>query len=207
MDTRRALVEATKRLVATQGFQATSPRDVQQACGVGQGSFYHHFGSKADLFASALEELSSEMRAQLDAALRTRDDGLGQLSAYLGLERDALAGCRIGRLALEEAIFQDELRAPVSDYFDHVAERLTDAARQAVAAGQLPSDVEPAALGVLATAAVQGGYVLARAAGDARRLELALTGLQSLLSALAAAATGATAPQPPRSRRHGEPKP
>ncbi|MEO6715563.1 MAG: TetR/AcrR family transcriptional regulator [Mycobacteriales bacterium] len=205
MDSRRALLEATKQLVSTQGYQATSPRDVQRACGVGQGSFYHHFGSKADLFASALDELSAEMRAQLDAALDTADDGLGKLSAYLAIRRDALAGCRIGRLALEEVVFQDELRGPVTDYFDHVAERLTHAAKQAGDAGQLPSEIDPAALAALAAATVQGGYVLARATHDPGRLELALSGLQSLLAALATTANP-TASKPSRKTRRGEPK-
>ena len=184
MNSRRALLEATKQLVSTQGYQATSPRDVQRDSGVGQGSFYHHFDGKADLFASALAELSAEMRSQLDVALGASDVGVAQLAAYLGIDRDALAGCRIGRLALEEAILEEELRGPVRDYFDHVAARLTGAAKHAAAAGQLPASIDPAALAALATAAVQGGYVLARATQDPSRLELALDGLRSLLAAL-----------------------
>lgn len=63
MNSRHALIDATKDLLATQGYEATSPNQIQRRAEVGQGSFYHHFASKADHAAAALKSLAEEMCA------------------------------------------------------------------------------------------------------------------------------------------------
>jgi len=59
---REDLLKAAKKLLWERGYEATSPRDIQEASGAGQGSFYHHFNGKLDLAATALEEVSAEMQ-------------------------------------------------------------------------------------------------------------------------------------------------
>jgi TetR/AcrR family transcriptional regulator, transcriptional repressor for nem operon len=43
---RDALLKSAKKLLWERGFEATSPRDIQDASGAGQGSFYHHFDER-----------------------------------------------------------------------------------------------------------------------------------------------------------------
>ncbi len=175
MNSRETLIDAAKDLLSTRGYEATSPRDVQNASGVGQGSFYHHFDSKADLASAALASLAEDMCHQFDAL--TDEDGLAFAEAFLTLERDALAGCRIGRITMEASLADDRIRKPIADYFAHIRSRLTHAFRH------LDLNIEPDALADLAIAAVQGGYVIARATGDANAQDNATTALLAVIRA------------------------
>ncbi|MEN8039974.1 MAG: TetR/AcrR family transcriptional regulator, partial [Actinomycetota bacterium] len=131
---------------------------IQSASGVGQGSFYHHFASKADLAEAALTSLAEEMCDQFDAL--TEETGLAVGEAFLSCPRDALAGCRIGRITMEASLTDPRIMDPIARYFVHIRERLTDAF------DVIDIDIEPVALADLAIATVQGSYVLARATGD-----------------------------------------
>ncbi len=172
MNARSALVDATKQLLSQQGYAATSPAEIQKAAGVGQGSFYHHFSGKADLAHSALEELAAEMCAEFD---RLADGGTGLVTSYLSVDRDARAGCRIGRLCMEASLADQRIQEPVSTYFAHLRDRLT------ASFGDTDVPVDAAALADLAIAAVQGAYVTARATGDPSTMRNATSALLALL--------------------------
>ena len=60
------LIEATKALLWEKGYDATSPRAIQKLSNAGQGSFYHHFNSKRDLAAKAMEKVAEERMADFD---------------------------------------------------------------------------------------------------------------------------------------------
>jgi AcrR family transcriptional regulator len=55
------LLEAARRLFATDGYEATSLDDVVAAAGVTKGALYHHFASKRDLFRAVFEDKEREL--------------------------------------------------------------------------------------------------------------------------------------------------
>ncbi|WP_265521628.1 TetR/AcrR family transcriptional regulator [Oerskovia flava] len=81
--TRQQIMDAAVRLIADQGFTATSVEDIAAAAGVAKGSVYYNFGSKSDVFeaalASGLERLTRSLR---DA--RTGLAGKAALDALVG---------------------------------------------------------------------------------------------------------------------------
>ncbi len=172
-------------LLSTRGYEATSPADVQRTAGVGQGSFYHHFPSKAELGSAALSALADEMCAEFDQL--TSGSAQIALEGYLGLKRNALAGCRIGRISMESSLTDERIRQPVGRYFDHVRDRLVQLFSQLDLA--VPAD----ALADLALATVQGAYVTARATGDPATMRNATTALLDLI-ALASSTTNEETP-------------
>ena len=181
------LIETTQELLWERGYVGMSPRAIQDRAGVGQGSMYHHFRSKAAL-AQAAEERSA---AQLIGEVRRRLDGPGdpldRVLAYLRLERDVLKGCRIGRLTADPEVVADAaLRKPLEDAFGWVTQRLAALLLEAQSAGRLPAGLDAQALAVTVLAVRQGGYVLARAADSTAPYEQAVEGLASLLEAQAA---------------------
>jgi TetR/AcrR family transcriptional repressor of nem operon len=186
MSSRAALLQATKDLLAAQGYVRTSPRHILERSGTGQGSLYHHFRGKGDLASAALQEVSAEMQASADALLDPAQDPVQAVHNWLLAERDALAGCRLGRLAAEPIIDHPELTAPIDAYFRHVLDRLGALLARAGADGRLPPGVQPAELATALVATVQGGYVLARASGDPGAMERAQAGASRLLQAVCA---------------------
>jgi hypothetical protein len=119
------------------------------------------------------------MSAQFDDLVA----GTEPVRAYLGAPRDALAGCRIGRITMETSMADERIQAPIGDYFGHLRRRLT-AAVDALGLG-----IDAAALADLAIAAVQGGYVLARATNDPAAQTNATRALVDLLAAAGPADT------------------
>lgn len=54
--TRRAILEAAKNLFLSQGYTATSMRQIAQAVGVTPAAIYNHFGGKEEIFTTLLQE-------------------------------------------------------------------------------------------------------------------------------------------------------
>ena len=188
MSKRQAIVQAAKDLIWEEGYKAMSPRDVMERSGAGQGSLYHHFRGKRDLAVQALWEVNTELRAIADRVFgHPERTPLERVRRFLDvLSRDPLKGCRVGRLAVESSIEDEELRAPVAAWFEYVEGKLRDAFDEARAAGQLGAYVEPGELALTITAVVQGGYLLARAHADPGAMRRALDGAMALLEASAA---------------------
>ena len=176
------LIASTQALLWDRGYVGTSPKAIQAASGVGQGSMYHHFPSKPELAAAAIARSAEELRACAEAELRSPGPARERLVAYLRRERDVLRGCRIGRLAADPEVVADPvLRAPVEATFEWLLRIVSEVVAEGQADGSLPSTVAADDLAATIVAVLQGGYVLARAAGDPRPFERALQGALSLL--------------------------
>lgn len=67
-ETRAELIQAAAQAFAEQGYDATSVAAICQRVGVSKGAFYHHFGSKQDLFLSLLDFWLEGLVKQLEVA-------------------------------------------------------------------------------------------------------------------------------------------
>ncbi len=184
MSKREDLVDAAKSLLWERGYAAMSPRAVQRASGAGQGSFYHHFTGKRDLAGTALGDVARELESATDAIFNPGRSSLDKLSRYLTLPRDALRGCRLGRLAHEASIEEPQIRRPVREYFAYVEARAATVLAGAVREGEISPEVNPGDIAASLVAVVQGGYVLARAHRDPEYMARATRGALAMLSAL-----------------------
>ncbi len=178
---RQALIRATKELLAEDGYTATSPRDILARSGAGQGSLYHHFRGKSDLAAAALSEVSAEMLAEAEALLNASTDPLKAVLTWLTAPREALRGCRLGRLVAEPILDDAALTAPVADFFAQLQLLLTVRLGQAQQAETLSPHLHPAGLAAALIAVIQGGYVLARATNDPAAMTRAQAAAADLL--------------------------
>jgi TetR/AcrR family transcriptional repressor of nem operon len=180
VDARERLVTSAQELLWERGYTATSPRAIQDRAGAGQGSMYHHFGGKADLARAALERTAEVERARAEELLGGPGSALERLVAYLRRERDVLRGCPVGRHAADPDVIADAgLRAPLDETFTWVRARLASLAGDAFG-----DRVDAATLAATIVATVQGGYVLARSAGDPQPFADATEGLARLLESM-----------------------
>lgn len=181
---REAIVAAAKTLLWERGYEATSPRDVLALSGAGQGSLYHHFPGKREVAAAAHGEMAAEEIAAIDALFARDTPPLDRVRAYLTRERQALRGCRLGRLANEAAMEEPALREPVAAYLGHIQTSLRESLEEARDAGHLAPGLAPEALAAALLAIVEGGYVLARVHWDAAAMRAAIDGGVQLLAAV-----------------------
>ncbi|MGV9365957.1 TetR/AcrR family transcriptional regulator [Amycolatopsis sp. NPDC003731] len=184
MGTRDQLVDSARELLWERGYVGTSPKAIQQRAGAGQGSMYHHFAGKKELALAAVRRSGEELLAAADAQLRTPGTAVERITAYLRREREVLKGCPIGRLTQDPDIVADpDLRAPVDETLTLMRARLAEVLDQGRAAGELSASLDTAALAATIVAVLQGGYVLARAAGSPEPFDQAVSGVLALLTA------------------------
>jgi TetR/AcrR family transcriptional regulator, transcriptional repressor for nem operon len=182
VDTREQLIESTRELLWERGYVGTSPRAIQQRSGAGQGSMYHHFDGKHGLALAAIERNAADLVARAEADLGGPGSVTERVSRYMRRERAALRGCPVGRLTMDPDVMADqELRRPVADAFAAVRARLAAVLADGRENGELDPSVDPAAVATTLIAVLQGGYVLARAAGSADTYQQAVEGALGLL--------------------------
>jgi AcrR family transcriptional regulator len=191
---RDQLLEATKELLWEVGFEAMSPRDIQERSEARPGSLYHHFPSKLAIAGQALEDLAQKEVAHIDEFLSKDGPPLDTLRQYLLLKRDtSCRGCRFGRLVNETSIENNALRGPVTSVFEAIRTNLTQLLARAQGEGTLPPGLDPRTLAVSLLALMQGGAVLARTYQDEALFDQTMEGAMALLSG--AARTEKTAPR------------
>jgi TetR/AcrR family transcriptional regulator, transcriptional repressor for nem operon len=196
VSSRDALVETMSDLLWERGYADTSPREVRERSGVGQGSMYHHFPTKRDLALAALERNVADL-LPATSGLDGPGDPIDRVEAYLTRPRDPLKGCKVGRMTQDPQVREDPvLLAPVARAFAQAHERWVRVLREAVDSGRLRQDLDPERLAHTLMAVLQGGYVLAIAQQDPAPFDDACSGAVDLLRAAAA-----PKPQAQRTRR------
>lgn len=183
MDTPDRLIESTRELLWERGYVGTSPKAIQQRSGVGQGSMYHHFSGKPDLALAAVRRTAAEMRAAAEEHFSGPGTAVERITRYLRREREVLRGCPVGGLTQDpEIVSSPRLRAPVDETFEWLRGRIADVLADGQARGELAPGLDSDDLAATVVAVLQGGYVLARAAGSAAPFDQAVSGVLALLS-------------------------
>ncbi|MEU5027915.1 TetR/AcrR family transcriptional regulator [Streptomyces milbemycinicus] len=183
MSTADRLIESTQDLLWERGYVGTSPKAIQQRAGAGQGSMYHHFSGKPDLALAAIRRTAEQMRATAEACFSASGTAYDRIRAYLLREREVLRGCPIGRLTMDPDIIADpELREPVTETLDWLRARLAQIVAEGVERGEFDAGLDPERTAASVVATIQGGYVVARAAGSTAPFDAAVQGLLDLLA-------------------------
>jgi TetR/AcrR family transcriptional repressor of nem operon len=148
--TREHLIDVGVGLMHQNGYNATGLTDILKAADVPKGSFYHHFGSKEDFAAAALERYGIREREHATAVLNdTTTPPLKRLRRYFSDlvkiygQKGAILGCMMGRFSLEIAEESPQLRKRISASFDHWQHTIATVIGQAVAQKELPSGTDP----------------------------------------------------------------
>jgi TetR/AcrR family transcriptional regulator, transcriptional repressor for nem operon len=151
--TREHLLDVGLGLMHQNGYNVTGLSDILKAADVPKGSFYHHFGSKEDFAAAALERYG--MRAREHAAVvlnHTTTPPLKRLRRYfidlvkIYGQKGAIPGCMMGRFSLEITEESPQLRKRISASFEHWQHTIATVIRQAVAQRELPAGTDPESL-------------------------------------------------------------
>lgn len=171
-DARTRLLDAARDIVRRQGFAATSVDQLCRAAGVTKGAFFHHFPSKEALGVAAAQHWTDTTGALFaQAPYHDHADPLDRILAYVDFRRQIMAGdidgftCLAGTMTSEVYQAHPAIRmACAASIFGHAATLETDIA--AVLARCGIRDITPASLAAHTQAVLQGGFILAKAAGD-----------------------------------------
>lgn len=188
---REALLRAAHALVRRQGWSATSVDQLCHAAGVTKGAFFHHFRTKDELGIAAARhwgEVTTPLFAS--APYHGLRDPLERVLGYLDFRERLAHGpleaitCFVGTTVQEAYASSEPIRVACGEViFDHAA-RLEADLRAAIAQYPPRVPVTAASLAAYTQAALQGGFVLAKAHGDNAPLLEAIGHLRNYLALL-----------------------
>ena len=172
-DTRERIVEATAALFMQQGYSASGLKSIASASDATTGSLYHFFpGGKSELAAETLR-LSGARYAELVMAIidAAPDPVTAMQDCFAGAAEllratDYVDACPIATVALEVASSDEPLRLVTEEIF----EGWLRAATQRFAEAGVPED-RARDLATLFVGALEGGFLLSRAAKDTAAME------------------------------------
>lgn len=197
------VLRAATRVFLERGFSATSMSDLVAATGMNRAGLYAAFGSKHQLYITALgryrEDTEPELRSIAHRALDrvTADDGGGEerLDAPRAVAdlldvviRHSKEGGFVVRAAVELADDPATMRR-VQESWTELERDLTAILARAVERGEMDTAADPERLARTALVFIQGALVIGHADEDDHRLADAAAGLVELLAAHRPSAT------------------
>lgn len=181
---RERLLAAAVKIIRQKGFAATTVDELCREAGLTKGAFFHHFASKEALGVAAADHWAAVTTALFAGApYHAGRRALDRLLAYVDFRAALIAGrdiadftCLVGTLAQEVHETAPAIRdAAGASIVGHAATLVPDIEAAIAECGA--TDVDAMSLALHTQAALQGGFILAKAAG---RPELALESVAHL---------------------------
>lgn len=161
-------------MIRMKGFAATTVDDLCREAGVTKGAFFHHFASKDALGVAAAQHWAETTGALFEGApYHAPADPLDRVLAYLAFRREIVEGeipaftCLVGTLAQEVHQTAPAIRdAAAASIFGHAETLEADIKAAIETRGIEPDGWDAASLARHFQAALQGGFILAKAGND-----------------------------------------
>src|SRR5437763_3506934 len=83
--TRTRLLDAALAVLAERGYAGTTTGEVAKRAGVSRGAQLHHFPTKAELLAAAVDHLYARRREEFRAAVAAMPQGVDRIDAAVDL--------------------------------------------------------------------------------------------------------------------------
>ncbi len=166
---RHRIAEALWRIASARGLEGASLRDVAAEAGISLGQLQHYFRSKDDMLVFALDHIGELAAGRIRTRLRALPDSPSPrallretLAEMLPLDDRSRTGQLVQIAYFVRAVHDERLRRRAKEGIPALRELLAGWIRQAIEAGDIAADRDPATEAVLLLALVDGltGYVL-----------------------------------------------
>ncbi len=189
------LLGAAEQLFGERSYRRTSVADICARAGIATGSFYAHFGSKADIFAAVVRQINSDLRAAMSAALEQAPDNQ---RARERVAFRAFFDLLSRRPWIDRIVRESEFVDPglFREYYERLARGYARGVRQAQLAGEVDARYDPEVIAYLYTGA--GNFIGMRWADWTAGGHVPEDVLDDLLEVLARGLPPRSGPQPER---------
>ncbi len=129
-----------------QGYDGTSLPELERATGLARSSLYNSFGTKRELFITALTAYAKSIGDALTEPLQRGDTGIGDIRSFLDLierhvrDRSAPDGCLIVNSLVETGDSDPAVARIVDGYLERLRGGFAAALRRAAALGEVDGD-------------------------------------------------------------------
>ncbi len=170
--TREKILKESGALFNTQGYKATSLRNITDATGFTKGAIYRHFSSKEVLEKETLAYLSAVMFEKMRSLIRREQTAGDKLRAILRFFESYVVAppIRGGCPLLNVSIEADDAHPPLREEAAKILQLLEDSLVHILAKGvehkQINPEVDKAFYATLIIAGLEGGIMMSKLRGN-----------------------------------------
>jgi AcrR family transcriptional regulator len=144
------LLAAAEGLFGERSYQRTTVAGICARAGMATGSFYAHFGSKAEIFAAVVRRLNADLRLAIKEAIEEAEGG------YREVERASFRAffeMLSRRPWMDRIVRESEFVAPglFREYYEHLVRGYALGVRQAQVAGEVDARYDPEVIAFMYT--------------------------------------------------------
>jgi TetR/AcrR family transcriptional regulator len=121
---RDRILDAAEDLFARRGFAGIGLREVAEVAGLGKSSLFHHFRSKAELYAAVVGRILDLFEARLTQALAAGGGPLARFNRWLDALIDTFAEYPTSARLLLRSLFEDDDLTGASEEERHADQTL-----------------------------------------------------------------------------------
>ena len=170
-------LEQALQVFWSKGYEAASLCDLICAMGISKSSFYDTFGSKHELFLSAIDRYDSTMACRLIGVLEGDLPGLEAIATVFRayqesiLQENGRRGCFVGNCASGSSARDESVSNRVGSCLARMGKAYERALRRAQKAGDIPAKRDVRALARFLNASTHGLQTLGKAGADREVLD------------------------------------
>jgi AcrR family transcriptional regulator len=112
---REKILEAAEELFARRGFAGVGLSEIAEAVGLGKSSLFHHFPTKAQLYAAVTERILAEIEHALTRALAAGGSPVERFDRWIDTIVDLLGSRPAHARLLLRSLFEDDELSGSSD--------------------------------------------------------------------------------------------
>ena len=170
-------LEQAMQVFWDRGYQSASLSTLTGAMGISKSSFYEAFGSKHELYLSALEHYNVTVSGRTVKNLRDCDSAREAIAWWFEFVIDRMAGrgslrgCMVSNAAVELAPFDPETQDRCRQALGEIEQALVTCIIRGQEAGEIRADRQAVDLAQFLITSINGLRVMAKANPDRKILE------------------------------------
>ncbi|MDZ4713842.1 MAG: TetR/AcrR family transcriptional regulator [Cytophagales bacterium] len=185
--TKAKILKQSGELFNTQGYKATSIRDITRATRLTKGAIYRHFTSKDDLEKKALLHLTETMFGALRDRIKQQRTAPKKLKAVFGFFESYISnppvkgGCPLLNVSTEVDDAHPALRKQAVEILDLLRDSIITLLKNGVKHKQLRRTINPEYLASIIIGSLEGAIMMSKLRGDSRDIRMAIRHLEQLI--------------------------
>ncbi len=170
--TKEKILRQSGQLFNTQGYKATSLRDITEATGFTKGAIYRHFSSKDELEMETLSHLSNQMFELVRRRIKEAQTAGAKLRSIFNFFETYISkppikgGCPLMNVAIEADDAHPQLRKRAVFILDMLRDSVITILNNGIRYGQIKNDIDAPHYATVIIASLEGAIMMSKLRGN-----------------------------------------
>jgi AcrR family transcriptional regulator len=141
---RKQIVEVARKIIATNGMEALTIRELAKEVGISEGNIYNHFASKRDVLRLLIEDVEETLMEAVEKAVSEKQDPLERLENVLKSHLSYVEQKRgVSLLVISETLqcADKDLKKRMFDVVTSYMSRIEQLLAEAIESGQVSQSI------------------------------------------------------------------